>query len=445
MSHPAVILLSELRAAVRFLFPCLLLFVAQLVAGEGTNAPKNINSSGCQCMVNAPLKVCAGKPFIITVCLLADKLVDKEYQIRLAGTAEAHFDGPNGTKSKNQGPCPSIGEYTVHPGELGARKIEVWVGTALCKEIEVVKLDLISLEFTTDYQVLRNKTDDFRDGGTVPKAPEWTKAGTNNPIVHGKAKKIDLKLTLQFDALTNDTHISEGKGGTNAWLHFGSITGDLKPGRNELTFTSEAALPDKILNQAGGSIDWKIAITPCAYDWTTGPHRIYVTAGEPYGSQVTEWRVNWVTSLCDGLTTGLACATRIHESGGKYELDEKPPLWKIAAGASGECLVLCKFYVLAMQMLGWRPAGEVHLLYAGLKKTVSVDRLVLRSPADPLSAWLCFQDGSGKGNKFEAVWLYEKNCFGGGAGRYDSYKELMQAVVVSTFWSNRPDREVERW
>lgn len=434
---------------VRILLSFLLLLAAQLPAAEKTNKPKNINSSGCQCLIEAPLKVCADKTFKMTVHLLSDKELKAKFPIKLLGTADAHFGSATGPKVVDQEPCPSTVVYTVYPGALGAKKIEVWVGSTLCHEIEVVKLDIVSLEFTSDYQIMTDKKDDHLRGGKVYKAPEWTKEGVNNPIVHGKDKKIGCQLILQYDALTNDTYNGEGSSATKAWLHFGPRTGTLRPGRNTLIYKeSEGPLPNLILNDAGGAISWTVAITPCTYNFETGPHKIYVVAAAPYASKVTEWRVNRVTSICNGTADADASLLKLTKAM-TFNLvegfvgDEEDPSWSLVNGKSGDCISQVFFWNRGLAMLGW-PQGEIRYCFPTLQKGAKVSPRFDAWAVGPRGQLGFFatdvdprdKDAGNHFNRFEATLFYNAQYWLGGmkGAHYKTPEKVMKAVCARSIW-----------
>lgn len=322
--------------------------------------------------------------------------------------------------------------------------------------IAVVKAELKSITFTSDHGVLKNNNSDWTDSGTTYSEPEWVKdAGTNNPITHTKNTKITANVTvkvspsgLNFDLI-----------GTGSNYASFTKTGNSSSGSEQtISVTAGSNLPANITTLSE-TISWKIRITDVNPVFeqivgSSGPHKIYVTAGSPYGTVVTEKRVNHVTTVCNGTSTAHSCAEKIHDSTAAYALGSATPspIWLIAGGTPAECMDLAKFNKAGVEMLGL-PAGSIVYLYPtlgyGAKETSSPGNNEIRG-SDGASMY--FQDYSSPPgyNNFEGAFRYDvegmTKYYAGGALIYDTILECMTNICDKTFWDTAYGPELaEDW
>jgi hypothetical protein len=302
---------------------------------------------------------------------------------------------------------------------------------------------LKELSFTTDFaNWLRDHKSDYKDGGTPYTKPDWTKAGKNNPIVHKRAIKIALTITYTCDASSAGTYTLEGKSTKGETLHFGPKDVTFVVGDNVVALEAAQALPNAIDDNAGDSIDWTLN-GHCKE--TTGPHQIYVTEQRPYGSMVTEWRVAYVTKVCDGNTTGDECAKDIHDTALSYTLAARPKdLWSIAVGTKGECIHLVRFYILGMKMLGWNPPGTINFIYPLPARKAKATAGENDAWVAPDGRTLKFKDTNGGRNNWEAALLYNGKYYAGGSDIFATPQECMNKICQLSYLSP-PYEPFELW
>jgi hypothetical protein len=244
----------------------------------------------------------------------------------------------------------------------------------------VVHLELKSIKFTSDHDVLNDNDANWTDSGTVYSEPEWipddsdpnTDPEQNNPISHTKNIKLATDITVKIapSGLTFDL-IGDGP---NNYVDF-TKTAITSTGSDQIV---SVTADDNLVNQVDTlekSISWTIKLTDFNPDYehnagTSGPHKMYITYGTPSGSVVTEKRMSWSCQKADGSTTDSEVADAIHNALGDvdppYEPREKPSLgsgWPLLAGTTyGECDEQAGLMELAVELLGL--SGDVRLVRA---------------------------------------------------------------------------------
>jgi hypothetical protein len=333
---------------------------------------------------------------------------------------------------------------------LAAVAIALWAGlgnayAALGKaaEVAIVSAELTSVTFTSDHGIVNDNNSDWTDSGTPYGEPEWVTApARNSPITHTRDAAVVVNVAVKVSpAGVNFDLVGES---SDDYLSF-QKSGNTSTGAEQvIPISSSGKLPNSIA-VLSGSIAWKIRFTDATPQidqnlQSTGPHTIYVTAGTPYGSVVTQKRISHVSALCSGMTTAHACAKAVHDSTGGYSLGSVTPnpLWLIAGGTPAECMDLARFYKAAVEMLGW-PTGTIAYVYPtlgfGAKETNSPNDNEVRS-AD--GATMYFQDFGGGLDNFEGTFRYSADgvtkYYAGGAGIYSTPLATMKAICDKTFW-----------
>jgi hypothetical protein len=310
-------------------------------------------------------------------------------------------------------------------------------------KLTVVVVELESLTFASDHGLMRDNNSDWKGTGTVYSEPEWVKGGANNPISHTKdqASSLSLKVTVAPGDAPASTYNVKGAGPTG--FTFDKDV-SLSGGVNNIALTSTDKLADKI-HTLNDNITWTIKRgTETCLTEDTGNHNVYVTAGTPGGSVITEKRVKYVVTLCDQLIKAHPSAKKIHDSTATYSLGATVPnpIWNIAGGARAECHKLSKFYKLAVEMLG-HPAGSVVYLYPkpNLAAKEAPDGGSRHRRGDGVG--LGFEDGGGGSNRYEGAFKYTADgvteYYAGGAGIYSTPLECMEDIVVCTYWKEDLD------
>ncbi len=312
-------------------------------------------------------------------------------------------------------------------------------------KVTVVKVEILSIKFNSDHGVLKDNVTDFGDGGSLYPEPEWQPSRSTHPNAPiTQTKNTNLNITMTIDLEPNGLTLSYKLIGDSDYdyLDF-SFIGDIKSGSNIITMTANEKLPNYITKDAGNTISWilKIKSSSCKFEMNTGPHKIYVTAGKPYGSDITEKRIEWITSLCDKKTKAHECAAKIHDSTAAYALGSPmpDPIWLIADGTPAECHHLSYFYKACIEMLGW-PSGSVVYLYPTLGHGSKESKSGFDNEVRAIDgAKMFFIDYSGGPNNFEGAFKYTvkgiTKYYAGGAGIYSTPKECMVDICDETRWA----------
>jgi hypothetical protein len=321
----------------------------------------------------------------------------------------------------------------------------------------VAKAAITSVDFTSDHNLLLNNNTDWTDSGARYPSTEWIRGSTtNSPISQTKNTSLVLKVKVTV-CPAGVTFNLNGSGG-DAYTTFVATNIASTGADQEVTLTANAPLPNQIATLAK-SISWTVTVNglSCASDTaTSGPHKIYVTYGTPAGSAVTERRMAWTVTKCDGEITRHGCVTKIHDGVGNYNLNRAippDPLWLIAGGDPAQCYELAGFYGLATHLIGIT-GGDVVYIYPKLNKTVKEtlaqgddETRVISSPPHlattthndvNLIEVMGFADMQGGVNHFEACFKFTAPAgtkyYAGGAGIYNTSQEVMNAICDKTFW-----------
>ena len=232
-------------------------------------------------------------------------------------------------------------------------------GNTVTGKVLVLKVDLKSIEFTSDHGVMTDYTNNYAGaGGTVFEPRGWIKGGANNPITHTKDNKITANVTfciqpsgVNFD-LAGDGPIEALDFHTNGLVSSGSD--------QTIPVTSEEKLPLKIDRLVNQSITWVFSISnnPIISE-DSGPHWIYVTWGN-LGEDPTLLRVATVCEWAEDKTTEETIADTIWSniitytefSGGGTNEE-----WQLLdPNTSGDCDNLAGCMKVAVEMTSITPA-----------------------------------------------------------------------------------------
>jgi hypothetical protein len=232
-------------------------------------------------------------------------------------------------------------------------------------EVGVVHVEVKSVTFTSDHQVLMNYHGNFEESGGPLYAPRgWIKGGANNPVSHTQNKKVTVDLVL----CANPSGLSlEVKGVAGAGLNFPSKRFTSTGADQTISMTASDPLPntDRIREE---SISWLIKPSdgPTFLADTSGPHRLYVTVGSP-GSGPTYTRMDFVcseaktcpgTSACaDAIWNAVAAKTHFNPGGGQWDDWHLLDAWRWNTFQGGDCDNQARCMASAVGMLGIQPAA----------------------------------------------------------------------------------------
>jgi len=350
---------------------------------------------------------------------------------------------------------PATGDGGLPPGCTSA--------PCPCKPISAIKL--VSLTFTSDHNLLKNYTANWKDGGARFPKPEWT-PGTQHPVSHNMDKQVSVEVEIEVTPADACEETGALRGAGPDGMLFEQKGVSFKPGRFKVKLTSDKKLPKKV-NAFDFKIAWSIIGTSVSISPSSTTNRMFVTYDTPYNDTpyengVTLKRMEWVCGKCSEDSNGHASVKKIHDSTGSFDLSASTPSphWKIAGGANAQCMDLATFYMLATEMLGLR-SGEVVYLYPKPGKTTKESlsgldnekRAVAGSaPAhspvtthksiNPVEKVLLV-DRSGGWNNFEACYRFthpdttgamKTRYYAGGALDYDTAQQVMKSVCKESHW-----------
>jgi glucodextranase-like protein len=232
-------------------------------------------------------------------------------------------------------------------------------GATKCQNVNVtvVKIELKKLSFTTDHHLMRDNNSDYTATGTVFSKPDWTDAGTNNPISHTMSQNVGVSLEFLVtpsDAPSRSYHI-KGTGPTG--LNFDS-TINLAGGSPVIPLTSTDQLATKV-QKLTGSINWVITSNSQTVMTTpTGSHVVYVTIGTPRNDgtvpgTVTQKRMERAVSAVAGAGSldPNAIVKTVVQDQGAFDLNKPQANEWVVPDTGGDCQSIVRFTKAVLDMI----------------------------------------------------------------------------------------------
>lgn len=285
---------------------------------------------------------------------------------------------------------------SVSFSEIGDKTISVECGNTKTVNIKVVSVELAAVRFTSDHDRLKNKSDNYQDGGTVyaDLHPEEYRADPphNYPMTHSWDSKISLELTLAFSANAAGRTINIAGTGLGGFQKNGVV---LPANGTEVTvaITATNKFIGKAIEIVDESIDWTItdAATGRELDaHESGSHKIYVTLGVPdesapdNASKVTVWRVEQaVPRVAAAIEAGKEdchpnTVWRINGQLGAYSLSlslPSPEEWRLPSVAGGaDCYTISRYVRAVCMVMGIPGTFGADTYYAHYKMAVEPNR-----------------------------------------------------------------------
>jgi len=302
------------------------------------------------------------------------------------------------------------------------------------KKSAISKLELKSVEFTTDHGVLTKKppqgTSEWAECTTPFESPEWQKdPPRTNPISHTKASKVGAKVRLRVEPAETSFGLV-GSAQAHQYVSFSKF-GNVALGTTDqdIAVEANAALPDQVGTLTPLKVFWYITSKGVSYAaGISAGHTIYVTYGTPAAvvpadveQAFTERRMRWACDNAAGATDISGVADKIHSAlagDPPYDPPSGKPKgkgWPLMAGdTQGACDRQAQLMQFGLGILGIR-SGRQYVrpsLDAGKGKCLNVERNV---KPDGTIWWLIFQiAGTAPGtplspNAYEACCVLDLN------------------------------------
>ncbi|MFH1740713.1 MAG: hypothetical protein ABIH23_17025, partial [bacterium] len=239
-------------------------------------------------------------------------------------------------------------------------------GASFGMDVYVCRAELKSIKFTSDHGMLTDNNSDWTDDDDEYEEPEWVRSsGRNNPISHNRNQTLAIQITAKVEPSGLSYYVFGN--GLNNYVDFTS-GGRTSTGSDEtISISASGGLPG-IITILSEAIWWDAILTVpnLALDMlpgqaSSGPHKIYLTAATPSGSDCTEKRLNWACTKASTKVSPEQIADAIYNAIGDpvdppYDPVEKGSLgsgWPLLAGDTyGECDDQAELMMLALKILG---------------------------------------------------------------------------------------------
>jgi hypothetical protein len=338
-----------------------------------------------------------------------------------------------------------------------------------CIFIPIDQLEINSLSFLSDHQVMKDYTADWDDGGALYSKPDWLSSNAN-PVSHTKNKKVKVKLKLTATPPNASVQKGRLKGTGPDGLEFDTGEISFKAGNNEVTLESKQPLTDKI-NEISFKINWTLeglssTITPAETE-----NMMFITMGKPTAPArnpgITFKRLRQAVSAVAlaGSNDPHAIVKFILGRWGVFNLDiVYDNAWELADDTinpvtgtyfGADCQTIVRYTENIIKMVGCPGTSKFVVVWAKVptpvhgecnaayKPNVSDPKQWFNdyNPRDPAKAlWRAtLLDGDDRHNRYEACLEFEhggnKKYYAGGVGEKASPDEVI-LVFKSLSWKH---------
>lgn len=230
----------------------------------------------------------------------------------------------------------------------------------------VIKVDLSSIEFTSDHNLMHDGNDVLDEGVRCPDV-EWVSGatGANAPMSHtaGDDKRISITLNLSVDGLPVETSYTITGTSAESSLSF-SASGSIANGNVNIPIISTKSI-GKEIRRIDASVSWTINVFGQTLDLgLSGPHRIYTTLGTPIFSepskasvpneprmQIAVMQVAAAIAAAGTAPDAYTCYPRIVHTvvngPGLYSLDngslDDVSAWELPVRKPKDCIAIARF------------------------------------------------------------------------------------------------------
>lgn len=146
-----------------------------------------------------------------------------------------------------------------------------------CKPIDAIRI--VSVEFRSDHQLLKDHDKNWEDGGTRFKKPDWTPA-RSNPVSHTMDLPVELVLTFEVSPADACPEVGDIVGTGPGKLRFEKSGVSFTPGKQSLTLTSTEKL-DKVIQALAFDISWSATKVSAGFTPATTATTMFVTMDTP--------------------------------------------------------------------------------------------------------------------------------------------------------------------
>ena len=349
-------------------------------------------------------------------------------------------------------------------------------------------IDLVSLRFWSDYGLIKNEDTKWTNTGSRYPVPEWVNGrAVASPIVHNLDKKVRLDLTFKAGPPGACAEAGTVSGsGPDGITFAGKAT--FRPGTVKVSLTSDTPTPNEV-KELDLTFDWSAVTPPVSFSGST-QNTCYLTIGKPENEGKTEDGVTKKRAATAVDFVGSAGSLDPHTIVGKlmerfpfYTLQADPAVpkehvhptffnktggaWPMADAVdkSGECQAIVRFVRGLLKQVGCPGVAKTYVVWSdplvdngkkvlegeyprttlhNRRKTVKgVIWTAALADRDPVAVDTVFTPDDMGMNTFEACLRFSHGgttkYYGGGAGVYDSYEEVIHAFSALVWFSWETD------
>jgi hypothetical protein len=329
--------------------------------------------------------------------------------------------------------------------------------------VPIQSINIVSVKFLSDHDLLKDYTTDWGDGGARFPKPEWT-PGQQYPISHTMDKEVQIELTyavLPPNACEETGDIrGEGPGG----VIFEKKGIKFRPGTDTVTLGSGATRVPQKIQEFSFSIGWSTKGTSASISPAQTTNTMFVTMGTP---TTPRWPGVTLKRMRHAVTaTGAANSLNPHDivrhvmsRWGNFNLDvvfsneweladdRRFPPGNIRAGQliGADCQTIVRHVESVIRMVGCPGVSQARVVWAKPSAPTTPIENDLGGPDlnnpninHPSQPWFAFlKDGNGDANAFEACLKFTHGgrtvYYAGGVGPKNNADQVLH-VFVSLSW-----------
>lgn len=297
-------------------------------------------------------------------------------------------------------------------------------------------IQIVSVEYLSDHQMLKDHDSDWEDGGSRYPKPEWTER-VQHPVSHTMDKEVKLKLVLEVGPPGSCAETGTLKGVGPGGLVFEAKNVSFTSGQMTVEVTSDRKLEKKV-QEIEFSIDWTVTGTGATLSPARTSNRMFVTMDTPTtptSPGVTLKRMRQAVGAVGGAATldPHAIVAHIMSRWGSFNLEAPfSNAWELAdSSVGGDCQTIVRYTQNVIKMVGCPGTAEAIVVWAKVPTPATGQENAYPRPnvADPAQWHNAFRNA----DPAKARWMAALVDGGGGLNRYEACLRFTDGGVTKYY------------
>lgn len=326
-------------------------------------------------------------------------------------------------------------------------------GAVPCPCTPITSINILSVRFTSDYEVLQDFDQNWGNHGYLFRKPDWTPARAH-PVVHKMEQPVSLTITIEVKPPNACPETGTIRGAGPGGMVFEKQC-SFKPGKQDIPLECKTG-PEKKIQELNFEISWTTTGTSVPISPASTANTMFVVMGkpaEPWDNGVTLKRMRHAVERAGGANSldPHTIVEHVMSKWTRFNLHvDYPNPWKLADGARDEdgdligadCQTIVRYTAAVIKTVGCPGKGEVVVIWAKPSApTVPIENefggpdLNQPSITHPSQPWVAaLADGNGRGNAFEACLKFTDDAgktiyYAGGVGPKDNPEQVLRVFT----------------